>query len=368
MEGEPANTRHPACSVLYVGRMNKLCAFAGSSMFAVLLLGGCFLDGDDDGNGGGEDGTTGSQSNGTRSGQACANDAQCGGPLECQSARCVDGQCRTTFDIGASCLGGDGVCNAEGACQVCAADSECPSLSECQRGACNVTACGIDVAPVGTSCDGGLGFCDASGVCARACTSPSECAATSACHAPTCVGGMCGETPAPAGGACNWFGEPIGTCNATGTCEACQDQACDTIDMYEPNDSQAAAYDLGNRSDCEHHALCGALATAGDVDWYTYFGEDDFGCNVNSTVEFDSPDIRVCQYWACETTPTTQSCPSGTQPDTAPGGQHGCCGNGMWDHDPCEGLAFDDENARVWIKVERLNGSGCSAYPLALEF
>jgi len=74
-------------------------------------------------------------------------------------------------------------------------------------------------------------------------------------------------------------------------------------------------------------------------------------------------------YFACLYTPTSSSCPSGTTPDTAPGGQPGCCSTQPWDYDPCLGNVGDDGDAQVWIKVERTGvGNTCAPYALGLEF
>ena len=204
------------------------------------------------------------------------------------------------------------------------------------------------------------------GMCKSQCNADAQCQSAMECNVPACTQGVCAQKPGPDGAMCNWNDLPIATCKA-GDCRVCQDTACDTIDTHESNDTQATAYDLGGHTDCDHYGFCASL-TDGDVDWYTYQGSDTFGCNVAPSVDFDAPNLEVCQYWSCDSVPTLSTCPDGTTPDTAPGGQPGCCSSTSFSYDPCNGGVFDSEDAHVWIKVSRSSGSGCEPYAFGIEF
>lgn len=293
----------------------------------------------------------------------CTSDADCGAATEtCQVLACEDHACVSKqAPAGTACQGG--ACNADGVCIQCKKDSDCFSGdidSACGSESCISGQCVLHAAAYMTACPAGI--CDGSGHCAE-CFSPSDCPSPkNACDEATCDANHCGSKQRDEGATCGFRG----VCES-GACVECGGQTCATMDDHEPNDTQAKAFDLGSHTDCDRYGFCAALKD-GDVDWYTYHGSDTFGCDVAPFVQFDAPNLHVCQYYQCDTVPTLSTCPDGTTPDTAPNGAPGCCGTVGWEYDPCDGGLLDSEDARVWIKVERTAGSGCEPYALSVEF
>lgn len=336
----------PWCLAMWV-----LAAAAGCDVEETGAGGGEATDDDDVGAGAGDPA------------DACSTHADCEG-RECWAASCVEGACSLEPQPGTPCRDGMGVCSEDATCIVggCSSDTECEAPSECARGACVSGICELEPRAAGTPCVDGA--CDGGGICTAAeCVDASDCP-DEACLQPACVEGACIAAPTP-GEACSGDVGLPGLCSAAGTCATCE-QACQEGDGFEGNATQDTAAGIGTISDCGAFALCGALEP-GETDWFTYFGTDD-GCNVAPIVEFAGPDLTVCQYFACSTTPTSFGCPAGTTADVAPGGQSGCCGTSGWDVDPCAGGLFDDEDGQVWIKVERAGGSSCGAYALWGEY
>ncbi len=75
--------------------------------------------------------------------------------------------------------------------------------------------------------------------------------------------------------------------------------------------------------------------------------------------------LRICKFVACVEGPTTFTCPGETTPEIAPGGQQGCCAASLVDisddflDDLCS--ASGDDDAQVWIRVDRVSGLQCDA-------
>jgi hypothetical protein len=326
----------------------------------IFVLAGCGV-----GTGGAGGAGSGGQGAGA---QGCTRTSDCpASNVVCFETACVGGICgETPIEAGKACSA-KGTCDGSGQCLECQRDTDCADSSaneECVAVSCQNGSCYETAKATTTKCNGGL--CDGSGQCQSQCSQDTDCMSAAACNVPVCVEGACEQKPGPDGTACNWNDLPIATCNA-GDCRVCEDTACGTLDTHESNDTQATATDLGAHTDCEHYGFCASL-TDGDVDWYTYQGSDTFGCNVAPSVDFDAPNLEVCQYWSCDSVPTVSTCPDGTTPDVAPGGQPGCCSKKPFSYDPCNGGIFDSEDAHVWIKVTRSQGSGCEPYALGVEF
>ncbi len=319
------------------------------------------------GNGGSGGGGGAGAGAGGQSGASCRVTSDCpktGNP--CIEVACVSGFCgENDAALGTKC-GPGGVCDASANCVECLTNADCPADgvdAECASVICQQGACTTVQKPEDMPCSTGICL---GGMCKSQCNADAQCQSAMECNVPACTQGVCAQKPGPDGAMCNWNDLPIATCKA-GDCRVCEDTACDSIDTHEPNDTQNTAYDLGGHTDCDHYGFCAAL-TDGDVDWYTYQGSDTFGCNVAPTVDFDAPNLKVCQYWSCDTVPTLSTCPDGTTPDTAPGGQPGCCSTTAFNYDPCNGGPFDSEDAHIWIKVSRSSGSGCEPYAFGIEF
>ena len=82
--------------------------------------------------------------------------------------------------------------------------------------------------------------------------------------------------------------------------------------------------------------------------------------------------LRVCKYVACVEGPTVFTCPEGTTTDVAEGGQQGCCAPSLVDisDDFLDDLCSDtgDDDAPVWIEVERIGDAPCVPYDLDFHY
>ncbi|MCA9706727.1 MAG: hypothetical protein KDK70_12825 [Myxococcales bacterium] len=125
-----------------------------------------------------------------------------------------------------------------------------------------------------------------------------------------------------------------GTCDlgllcSGGTCELAP--ACRPIDPV-PHDDENTAIEL-EMVNCSMSMDLEALGTIDgpQTDWYTFFGNDAFGCNEQpaAQVTADEP-LRVCVYIECVNGGATGmlSCSPGTMGATSPEGRNGCCGSG----------------------------------------
>jgi hypothetical protein len=136
------------------------------------------------------------------------------------------------------------------------------------------------------------------------------------------------------GGACpaGMLGCPcdMGGCDSDGVCVAglCEALEMCPADMYEPNDDEAAAVDLGTINDDDDNggSVAGVLDHEADADWFSYVGDDDVGYVVDPTrdVTADAP-VRLCKFAECLEGTTEVNCPPGTDMAMSPGGRPGCC-------------------------------------------
>jgi hypothetical protein len=200
------------------------------------------------------------------------------------------------------------------------------------------------------------------------------------CTVEACAKGVATSTPQPAGTPCSQDDGRF--CSAAGTCQFCAplDDACTDPGPGEPNDTQETAHSFGEITDDDDAGsrFCAALSATDTVDWYTYTGRDDFLAEVDPSrtigAEDDVPlgELRICKFVACLEGPTVFTCPDGTTPDVAPGGQQGCCAQSQIElsDDFLADLCSDtsDDDAQVWIRVERVGDAACIPYDLAYHF
>jgi hypothetical protein len=141
---------------------------------------------------------------------------------------------------------------------------------------------------------------------------------------------------------------------------------CD--DALEPNDSEAAAADLGKLNDCDTNGktMSFALDGPGDVDWYRYQGSDDFGCVVDPTrVILASDTIRICSFAQCVSGQISVDCKNGAGSSASPAGWPGCCHNqGFVMGIECPGTADD---ADVLVRVDQ-GVAACTSYSLSYHY
>ncbi len=309
----------------------------------------------------------------------CQTTSDCPAAPTCMVNECFSGRCvEQALALRAPCNGG--ICTADDHCVECIADADC-NADPCSPGTCNAGKCVNTMVADGTSCPiTGETTCFKAASCEKGVCTPTpvpdgtSCPMppnTGACSEALCEAGECKVVAKPEGGGCNIATQ---TC---GTVETCQSGACMAAPMpttcaeasgHESNDTQDAAFDLGSLTDCDQYTICDAI-TDGDVDWYKYEGHDE-ECEVNAAVTFTDA-IQVCEYWTCtepSSSSTAMDCPTGTEPDVAPGGQYGCCGAASWGLNPCPGDPFSgNSSANVWIKVTAAAGS-CTPYTLTYEF
>lgn len=189
------------------------------------------------------------------------------------------------------------------------------------------------------------------------------------CTQDTCAAGEPEFVPKPT----NTFCGPGGSmfCHDDAECRACKqvDETCEDESNTEANDTQATAHDIGNISDNDSTGgfLCPVLDGPGDVDWYTFTGDDVFPYVVDPTrVVTAGMNARLCVYFQCLSGTTSVTCNADEDPDMAPGGQKGCCGTGNVSPGlNCSGL---DDAAEVWMKVENVDMLECVGYQLDYHF
>lgn len=142
-------------------------------------------------------------------------------------------------------------------------------------------------------------------------------------------------------------------------------------DLFEPNDDEGQADDLGTVGSDEQGLLSGSLHTVGDTDWYRFAGTDEIGAPVEPAIDsLTSTPLRVCMFFECAlgTSATDYTCPQGTEHSLSPNGRPGCCSatgdSFAISSFNCTGQANDD--ATVFIRVDQ--GAACSTYSLTYRY
>lgn len=137
-------------------------------------------------------------------------------------------------------------------------------------------------------------------------------------------------------------------------------------DSDEPNDTQATAVDLGMISDCDSTGSMKSGVLAGsDIDWFRYFVNPEFLCAYDPYRMITSDgQARLCKFVECVNGPatTTVTCPQGTQQQTAPQGQPGCCGLTVID------LTTNCSDTNVWIRIDKPPAQACVSYTFEYRF
>ncbi len=151
----------------------------------------------------------------------------------------------------------------------------------------------------------------------------------------------------------------VTTSSSTTTGGGCNDP------FPEPNNTQATALDLGIIDSCDgsQQSEDGVLK-GNDIDWFRYYVDDGF-CFVDPLRQITSDgQARLCKYFECDTSPatTTVTCPAGTQADTAPQGQPGCCGLTMFEPEINCGDTY------VWVRIDKPSAQTCVSYTFTYRF
>ncbi|MCA9649473.1 MAG: hypothetical protein KC501_06165 [Myxococcales bacterium] len=153
-----------------------------------------------------------------------------------------------------------------------------------------------------------------------------------------------------------------------GTCSPAQ---CDG-DVFEPNDDEGSAFFLGmiNDNDGNGGIVSASLHVPGDVDWFSYQGDDDITGNVDpARALVSSTGVRLCKFLECDNGlgQTEFECPVGSQYAFSPEGRPGCCANGdvaLPDLD-CDGVIED--NAMVYIRIDEPE-EACVTYSVSYHY
>lgn len=105
-----------------------------------------------------------------------------------------------------------------------------------------------------------------------------------------------------------------------------------------------------------------------DVDWYKYFGQDGFGCQVgpSRSVMFMKPS-RICKFVECQDgSQPSVTCPAGTSGDTSPDGRPGCCGSDGFDMDlDCSAISDD---TILYIRIDNPNAAAEDCAPYTVNY
>ncbi len=107
------------------------------------------------------------------------------------------------------------------------------------------------------------------------------------------------------------------------------DGGCNQADI-EANDTPATARPLAATTDCDDkgNKIKGTLASAADVDWFSFHGSDTPTCVVNPTATVSETGLRVCVYVKCDSGQgSVPTCAQGTKDPSPPSGLDGCCAN-----------------------------------------
>lgn len=188
-----------------------------------------------------------------------------------------------------------------------------------------------------------------------------------------------GTTDAPTGS--SGEGCPPGSegcpCSA-GTCDgdlACLDDTCQVVceeDVFEPNDDEASATDLGELTDSDDDGgvLSASLHHAGDVDWFRYAGNDDITGNVDpARALVASGGLRLCKFLECDNgLPQTEfECPAGTQYALSSMARPGCCSSDGFALADLNCTGVTEDNASVLIRVDAPEPA-CVTYSVSYHY
>lgn len=167
------------------------------------------------------------------------------------------------------------------------------------------------------------------------------------------VGGSDGGSPGQAGG-------------GAGSTEECDQEA----DLFEPNESESNAHDYNEIDDCDGSAILAAGSLLeGDVDWFSYTGNDTLGCLTNpaATVTSDAP-VRVCQFVECLEGDLELTCEAPATEETSPDGVPGCCADTEVSLNIGCGGSLTAEDAQIAIRVDKPPTPVCASYELLFHF
>lgn len=154
----------------------------------------------------------------------------------------------------------------------------------------------------------------------------------------------------------------------TGTCVA--PPACRPIDT-DPHGDEGTATGLPDL-DCDQGMDLGPFGTieGPEVDWYTYFGNDSFGCpeQPGALVVAGDP-LEVCVFLECQNGGDVDplNCGGGSMDAMSPDGRPGCCGidGAFVEGYDCTGFGGKDVDVYISVGSDEMV---CTDYELSYGF
>jgi hypothetical protein len=337
----------------------------------------------------------------------CAGDTSCNDGIACTKDICGAGGCDNSqvednwCRINGTCYT-QGFQNPSNQCQACLPTttqasrtvwSNRPSTAVCNDGnACTLedrcSGTGTCLAGAAKNCSDGLSCttdtCNTStGVCSSGLIT-GNCLISGGCYAngttePNNVCRRCTTSSSTS----VWSLNNGATCNDGNNCtsnDTCSNNVCagtNVVDGYEPNNSSAAATNMGNHRDADSFPQRtlqnSTFFGANDEDWFTYFIDDVIAGDIEPRVEVSGIPTgtvyEACIWFRCtneDAVPSELNCPSGTRTDISVGGKtyRGCCrsatGPNVLNH-RIDGSDFDcptaDDDFRAYVRVRNLSST-----------
>ncbi len=163
------------------------------------------------------------------------------------------------------------------------------------------------------------------------------------------------------------------TCEGELVCvgDLCQQAQCEG-DVFEDNEDESTATFLGeiNDNDGNGGIVSASLHFPGDVDWFSYQGDDDFTANVDPAREVVSAaDVRMCKFIECDNglSETEFECPAGTDYALSPMARPGCCATGDIELPDLNCTGVSEDNAMVYIRID-MPAEDCVPYSVSYHY
>lgn len=139
-------------------------------------------------------------------------------------------------------------------------------------------------------------------------------------------------------------------------------------DPGDPNSTAELARELPAMSDCSGtRSVAGVIASGtSDVDFYKFWGSDDFGCSVTPSATVSTPGLKLCVWSTCA---YKYLCTIAPAAPILSGSGSGCCANTpatISINTDCDGISDD-----AWIYMKVYGGpetAACSAYQLDYHY
>ncbi len=142
------------------------------------------------------------------------------------------------------------------------------------------------------------------------------------------------------------------------------------IDIYEDNNTESDASDLGTLSDDDDDAMTiTGVLEGNETDWFTYLGDDTLFSTVNPARTLTTAGaLRMCKYAECTAGlfSTEVTCPEGTASDESPEGRPGCCGTEDFELE-LDCLDAVDDDAQMYMRFDQ-GLADCTQYTVEFKY